>query len=45
MVSSKDELFDRARGSVVGAQGHINKPFNDNDLIGAVEQFTRTAAE
>ena len=40
MVSSKDGLFDRARGSIVGAQGHINKPFTDNDLLGAVEQFT-----
>jgi len=40
MVSSKDGLFDRARGSIVGAQGHINKPFSDSDLIGAVEQFT-----
>lgn len=39
MVSSKDGLFDRARGSIVGAQGHINKPFSDGDLIGAVEQF------
>lgn len=40
MVSSKDGLFDRARGSIVGAQGHINKPFSDRDLLGAVEQFT-----
>ena len=40
MVSSKDGLFDRARGSVVGAQGHINKPFTENDLVGAVEKFT-----
>ena len=40
MVSSKDGLFDRARGSIVGAQGHINKPFSDSDLIGAVEKFT-----
>lgn len=40
MVSSKDGLFDRARGSIVGAQGHINKPFSDSDLLGAVEQFT-----
>jgi twitching motility two-component system response regulator PilG len=40
MVSSKDGLFDRARGSIVGAQGHINKPFSDSDLIGAVERFT-----
>ena len=40
MVSSKDGLFDRAKGSIVGAQGHINKPFEDSDLLGAVEQFT-----
>ena len=40
MVSSKDGLFDRARGSIVGAQGHINKPFSDSDLIDAVEKFT-----
>ncbi len=40
MVSSKDGLFDRARGSIAGAQGHINKPFSDNDLIAAVERYT-----
>lgn len=40
MVSSKDGLFDRARGFIVGAQGHINKPFTDKDLLGAVEEFT-----
>lgn len=40
MVSSKDGLFDRARGSIVGAQGHINKPFSDEDLIQAAEKFT-----
>ena len=40
MVSSKDGLFDRAKGSIVGAEGHINKPFSDGDLIGAVERFT-----
>ena len=40
MVSSKDGLFDRARGSIVGAEGHINKPFSENDLLGAVEKYT-----
>jgi len=40
MVSSKDGLFDRARGSVVGAEGHINKPFSDDDLLNAVEKFS-----
>ena len=40
MVSSKDGLFDRAKGSIVGAVGHINKPFTDGDLLFAAEQFT-----
>ena len=40
MVSSKDGLFDRARGSIVGAEGPINKPFNEDDLVGAVEKYT-----
>jgi len=44
MVSSKDGLFDRARGSIVGAEGHINKPFSETDLLGAVEKYTQTAA-
>ncbi|MEM7196497.1 MAG: response regulator [Pseudomonadota bacterium] len=39
MVSRKDGLFDRARGSIVGAEGHINKPFSRNDLLGAVEKY------
>ncbi|MEJ2177471.1 MAG: response regulator [Gammaproteobacteria bacterium] len=43
MVSSKDGLFDRARGSVVGADGHINKPFSETDLLGAVEKYTAEA--
>jgi twitching motility two-component system response regulator PilG len=45
MVSSKDGLFDRARGSIVGAEGHINKPFSESDLLGAVEKFTRAGAD
>lgn len=44
MVSSKDGLFDRARGSIVGAEGHINKPFSEADLLGAVQKFTAEAA-
>jgi len=44
MVSSKDGLFDRARGSIVGAEGHINKPFNETDLLGAVEKYTQSAS-
>ena len=40
MLSSKDGLFDRARGQIAGADGHINKPFTRNDLVGAIEQHT-----
>ncbi len=43
MVSSKDGLFDRARGSIVGAEGYINKPFNETDLLGAVEKYVETS--
>jgi twitching motility two-component system response regulator PilG len=40
MLSSKDGLFDRARGRIVGAEAHINKPFSKSDLLGAVERYT-----
>ena len=43
MVSSKDGVFDRARGSIVGAEGHINKPFSESDLLGAVLAHTNDA--
>jgi len=42
MVSSKDGLFDRARGSIVGAEGYINKPFDETDLLGAVEKYAES---
>lgn len=45
MVSSRDGLFDRARGSIVGAQGHINKPFENSDLIDTVAKFTEINPE
>jgi len=40
MLSSKDGLFDRARGQIAGANGHINKPFTQKDLLGAIRQHT-----
>lgn len=39
MLSSKDGLFDRARGRIVGAEAHINKPFSKADLLEAVERY------
>lgn len=36
MLSSKDGLFDRAKGRLVGAQLYLSKPFTGDELIGAV---------
>ena len=38
LVSSRDGLFDRARGRLVGADAHLAKPFTEAELISAVEQ-------
>ncbi len=39
MLSSKDGIFDRARGRVVGSEHYITKPFNQDDLLGAIRKF------
>lgn len=36
MLSSKDGLFDRAKGRVVGADFHLTKPFSRDDLLHAI---------
>ncbi len=36
MLSSKDGLFDRAKGRVVGAEQYLTKPFTKEDLLGAL---------
>lgn len=36
MLSSKDGLFDRAKGRLVGAQFYLSKPFTGDQLLGAV---------
>lgn len=36
MLSSKDGLFDRAKGRVVGAEEYLTKPFSRDDLLGAI---------
>jgi twitching motility two-component system response regulator PilG len=38
MLSSKDGLFDRARGRVVGSEQYVTKPFTKEDLLGAIER-------
>jgi twitching motility two-component system response regulator PilG len=39
MLSSKDGLFDRARGRMVGSDQYLTKPFTKDSLIGAVTEF------
>jgi twitching motility two-component system response regulator PilG len=44
MLSSKDGLFDKARGRMVGSEEYLTKPFTKEQLLRAVEQFRRAAA-
>ena len=43
MLSSKDGVFDKARGRMVGAQDYLTKPFTKDQLLNAVEQFGAAA--
>lgn len=40
MLSSKDGLFDKARGRMVGSQDYLTKPFTKDQLLQAVAQCT-----
>ncbi len=39
MLSSKDGLFDRARGRIAGSQEHVNKPFTQEELIDVIHKY------
>jgi twitching motility two-component system response regulator PilG len=39
MLSSKDGLFDRARGRLVGSEHYVTKPFTRDELLGAIDQY------
>jgi len=41
MLSSKDGLFDRARGRIAGSEEHVNKPFTQQDLIAVINKHVR----
>ncbi len=44
MLSSKDGLFDRARGRIVGSEQYLTKPFTKDELLGAISnQITSNA--
>lgn len=38
MLTSKDSIFDRARGRLVGSEQYLTKPFSREDLLGAIKQ-------
>ncbi len=38
MLSSKDGLFDRARGRIVGSEEYLTKPFTKDELLEAIER-------
>jgi twitching motility two-component system response regulator PilG len=41
MLSSKDGLFDKARGRMVGSQDYLTKPFTKDQLLQAVQTHRR----
>jgi twitching motility two-component system response regulator PilG len=36
MLSSKDGLFDKAKGRIVGSDQYITKPFSKEELLGTI---------
>lgn len=40
MLSSKDGLFDQARGRMVGSDEYLTKPFTKESLINVVKKYT-----
>lgn len=39
MLSSKDGLFDEARGRIVGSEQYLTKPFTRDELLGAIRKY------
>jgi twitching motility two-component system response regulator PilG len=44
MLSSKDGVFDRARGRLAGSDRYLTKPFTKEALIDTVNQYLKPAA-
>jgi twitching motility two-component system response regulator PilG len=41
MLSSKDGVFDRARGRLAGSDRYLTKPFTQEALVEAVNQYVK----
>ena len=39
MLSSKDGLFDKARGRIVGSEQYLTKPFTRDELLSAIRTY------
>jgi len=39
MLSSKDGLFERARGRIVGAEHYMTKPFTREELLSTIKAY------
>jgi twitching motility two-component system response regulator PilG len=39
MLSSKDGLFDKAKGRIVGSDQYLTKPFSRDELLGAIKKL------
>ena len=39
MLSSKDGLFDKAKGRIVGSDQYLTKPFSKAELLGAIQVY------
>ena len=44
MLSSRDGLFDRARGRIVGSDQYLTKPFTKDELVSAVQAHVKKSA-
>ena len=44
MLSSKDGIFDKARGRIVGAEQYLTKPFTREELLGAIRKHVELKA-
>ena len=45
MLSSKDGLFDKARGRIVGSEQYLTKPFTKDELLGAIRKHVKTRTD
>lgn len=44
MLSSKDGLFDRARGRIVGSEQYLTKPFTKDELLSVIRRYAPKTA-